>query len=235
MRKILAIISAVGVTACSNAASVTWTNTVGDSDSTNTANWSPSVAVPGSADDIFINTSDTIGNGSGAPWSIRSVTLDSSKTSDITTGVGSLLIGAGGITLGANSNLTFNLGVVFNASSAITLASNSKVAFATGTDFASNYLVSTNFGSGATLTLDNSVQWSNGTMNFTGAVEANSIIVTGGLLDPGTLSKISINGFSVIQSSGFIVSAIPEPTTYAALFGAAALGMAAYRKRRVAA
>ncbi len=37
------------------------------------------------------------------------------------------------------------------------------------------------------------------------------------------------------MTAGVTVSAIPEPSTFAALFGAAALGMAAYRRRRPAA
>jgi hypothetical protein len=38
-----------------------------------------------------------------------------------------------------------------------------------------------------------------------------------------------------VKINSISASAIPEPSTYAALFGAAALGLAVYRKRRPAA
>jgi len=48
------------------------------------------------------------------------------------------------------------------------------------------------------------------------------------------IGNISAGG-TTFQSALVTVSAIPEPSTVAALLGAAALGMAAYRRRRVAA
>jgi autotransporter-associated beta strand protein len=47
------------------------------------------------------------------------------------------------------------------------------------------------------------------------------------------LSQITINGFAAtIDSAGFLVSAIPEPSTFAALMGLAGLGCAFMRRRR---
>jgi PEP-CTERM motif len=48
------------------------------------------------------------------------------------------------------------------------------------------------------------------------------------------LSKITINGVqgATINSSGYLVSAIPEPSTYAALAGLGMLGFAAAKRRR---
>jgi hypothetical protein len=235
MKNIYAIIVTVVLATCAHSATATWTNASTDGNSETPSNWS-TASVPGTADDVIITTSDAVGNGAGAQWNIKSITLNSGAlNSSIETLGQSVGIGSGGITIGTNSSLSFNLGVVFTANSTISLASNSRAIFASNTFVDSTLVVNANLGSGATLSLSTtSSPWA-GTMNFTGAVTPTSIIVTNGSMDSTTLSKITINGLSVIQSNGFIVSvsAIPEPSTFAALFGAAALGMAAYRRRRV--
>ena len=63
--------------------------------------------------------------------------------------------------------------------------------------------------------------------NYTGAFNGRAtglLLSTGGI---GSTLTVSLNNLAV--------SAIPEPSTFAALFGAAALGMAACRRRRTAA
>ena len=47
-----------------------------------------------------------------------------------------------------------------------------------------------------------------------------------------TILKNWVVSFNAVGSDLTFVSAIPEPSTYAALFGACALGCAAWRRRR---
>jgi fibronectin-binding autotransporter adhesin len=53
-------------------------------------------------------------------------------------------------------------------------------------------------------------------------------------LTSGQLSQITINGIAAsINSSGYLTSAVPEPSTYAAIFGVLALAGAVCQRRRV--
>ena len=100
---------------------------------------------------------------------------------------------------------------------------------------------SVSFGSGATLTFANSsAQTWTGTLtisNYNTATNSLRFGSTNSDLTGLQLTSIRFadygNVFGQIDSSGFITpSAIPEPSTYAAIFGAAALGFAAWRRRR---
>jgi autotransporter-associated beta strand protein len=54
-------------------------------------------------------------------------------------------------------------------------------------------------------------------------------------LTSGQLSQITINGIAAsINASGYLTSAVPEPSTYAAIFGVLALAGAALQRRHAA-
>ncbi len=69
--------------------------------------------------------------------------------------------------------------------------------------------------------------------NITNFAQIEQFRITGnqttGSSGASDLLNISFNNLNAT----FVASPIPEPTTFAALFGAAALGVAAYRRRRV--
>jgi autotransporter-associated beta strand protein len=97
------------------------------------------------------------------------------------------------------------------------------------------------FGSGATLTFANSsAQAWTGTLtisNYNTATNSLRFGSTSSDLTGLQLTSIRFadygNVFGQIDAAGFITpSAIPEPSTYAAIFGAAALGFAVWRRRR---
>ena len=77
--------------------------------------------------------------------------------------------------------------------------------------------------------------WS-GSLSITGTFLDNSSVRFGtsiGGLTGGQLSQITINGMAAsIDSSGYLFTAIPEPSTYAAILGALVLAGVVYRRRR---
>lgn len=212
------------------AAQVTWTNGGGDFDSENTANWSPNT-LPTSTDDVFVNTNDFIGNTSGSQWNIQSITFASSLSTSIETSLQTIGIGSGGITIQDNSTISFNLGTIFTANSSITIGAGSTLIFSTNTFIETARSVTANLQSGAILSLNFVVSPWEGSMNITGDVTSSSILITGGDLDQNTLSKLTINGQAVTINNGFL-TAIPEPSTFAAFAGAAMLGLAVVRRRK---
>jgi len=69
-------------------------------------------------------------------------------------------------------------------------------------------------------------------INFTAGVDTVRIGTNSSGLTGTQLALITINGSAAsIDSSGFLAIAIPEPSTYAAIFAAAVLGFVAYRRR----
>ena len=81
---------------------------------------------------------------------------------------------------------------------------------------------------------------SNISLGFTGSETVGAVFnsVTSSFLTAGTYDATSLNGFfggiSAFSGSGSLtVSAVPEPATYAALAGAAILGFATLRRRRL--
>jgi hypothetical protein len=70
-------------------------------------------------------------------------------------------------------------------------------------------------------------------INFTAGVDSIRFGTTSGGLTSTQLAQITINGgAATIDSSGFLVSSIPEPSTYALLAGGAGLLLAAGRRGR---
>jgi autotransporter-associated beta strand protein len=81
------------------------------------------------------------------------------------------------------------------------------------------------------------LEWGSNTLSITGSFVDGSSIRFGTSdagLTSGQLALITINGLAAsINSAGFLsVSAIPEPSTYAALAGLGVMSLAAYRRRR---
>ncbi|MDF3056179.1 MAG: outer rane autotransporter barrel domain [Rariglobus sp.] len=66
-------------------------------------------------------------------------------------------------------------------------------------------------------------------INYTGDIDSIFFGVDG--LDLSQLAKITINGFDAALENGFLVVAIPEPSTYAFLAGAGGLLLAGVRRR----
>ena len=80
--------------------------------------------------------------------------------------------------------------------------------------------------------------WGSSTLSITGTFMDGFSVGFGGQtgLSSGQLSAITVNGASGwgLNSSGFLVSAIPEPSSYAVLVSAMALALTVSRRRRSA-
>jgi hypothetical protein len=69
-------------------------------------------------------------------------------------------------------------------------------------------------------------------INFTAGVDSIRIGTTSGGLTGTQLAQITINGgAATIDSSGFLTSAIPEPSTYAFLAGSGLLLFSVIRRK----
>jgi len=81
-----------------------------------------------------------------------------------------------------------------------------------------------------------SATWGSGsTLSIVGTFTSTSVRfgTSGGGLTSGQLADITINGSAAtIDSSGFLATAVPEPSTFAILLGVAVLGLGAHRRRR---
>ncbi|MBC8040907.1 MAG: autotransporter-associated beta strand repeat-containing protein, partial [Opitutaceae bacterium] len=176
--------------------------------------------------------------------------------SNVISGTGSFTQAGGGTTTMAAGNTytgttTISAGTLaLAASNAFADASNfvmSGGTFAAGTfsDVIGTLSLTGNaaltLGSGGALAFADSdaISWGSNTLSITGTfVDGFSIRfgtdATGGLTSQ-QLALISINGNfgTTIDSSGFLVAAIPEPSTYAIIAGGAILGLALLRRRRV--
>ena len=93
-------------------------------------------------------------------------------------------------------------------------------------------------GSGGTLAFDDShlLNWGGNTLSITGSF-VDGVSIRFGLdntgLDAAQLALITINGGAAsINSLGYLVSSVPEPSTYALLGGALSLGVAAIQRRK---
>jgi T5SS/PEP-CTERM-associated repeat protein len=99
-----------------------------------------------------------------------------------------------------------------------------------------------NFGAGSNLYLYNTaaINWT-GTLSLTNFVVGSNLLYVGSNgLTATQLSELSLAGYTAtgINGSGYVTftaSAIPEPSTYAALAGLSALTLVAYRRRQAAA
>lgn len=171
-----------------------------------------------------------------------SVTKQGSGTTTLqgaNTYTGGTTISAGTLQLGAANSLPAGGALAFaggtlatggftpgGALGALTLSSSSTIDFGSGT-------------SALAFADSSAVSWS-GTLsllNYTSNVDSLRIGTNGSGLTVAQLGQISFGGIGAqIDSSGFITPApIPEPSTYAALIGSAALGAVFWRRRKTAA
>jgi autotransporter-associated beta strand protein len=187
----------------------------------------------GGAGNLIINAVVADGTSSGGFAKIGAGTLtlngDNTYTGSTTVNGGTLAIGAAD-RIANTSNLvmsggTFATGGFNETLGTLTLTANSVIDLGSG----SSALVfsdssGTTWGSSVTLSF----------INFTDGVDSIRIGTTAGGLSGGQLGQITINGqLAAINSSGFLsISAVPEPSTFAALASVAILGFAALRRRR---
>ncbi|MBW8782917.1 MAG: autotransporter-associated beta strand repeat-containing protein [Verrucomicrobia bacterium] len=129
-------------------------------------------------------------------------------------------LGGGTLNLGGFSQAAFTNALTMTASSTI--------------DFGSHV-------TGLTLTFGDSqsATWTGNLtlLNFTVGTDNLNFTSIGGGITGAQLAQINLAGYNATGFDGsgnvtFTVSAIPEPTTYAAIFGALALGVVALRRRR---
>ncbi len=155
--------------------------------------------------------------------------------SGINTYTGTTTVSGGTLALGASnriadtSNLvmtggTFSTGGFSETLGALTLSASAGIDLGSG---ASALVFSDSSGAtwGSSITLS--------FVNFTAGVDTIRIGTTAAGLTLAQLSEITINGTAAtIDSGGFLASAIPEPSTYAAIFGALALVAVVIARRR---
>lgn len=176
------------------------------------------------------------GTGSFTQAGAGSTTFNVANTySGITTvtGGGTLNLGiAGAIKNSATNDIVLGGGTLQSAFSqnlnlaslALTAGTANILDLSTGGTFAFANSSSEIWGAGSTLSIVGT--FSNTSVRFG--------TTSSGLNAIGQLDKITINGQSAtIDSSGYLVSAVPEPSTYAALAGAAILGFVVVRRRNV--
>lgn len=164
----------------------------------------------------------------GAPYAAASVTINAGVSTQMApNGVDSLNIGAGGLVMNG-VGVIFDLPVVSTANSSWFINSGS-VSFGNVFDVSVGVLTF-DFAPDTTLSFGETPEWTGGGINFIGTVTASTI--EAGSINPANLSKITINGAAVQISNGFIVSAIPEPATWAVMLGGTALFMVVGRRRR---
>ena len=238
----------------------TWNDTsTGDPDWSNAANWS-SGTVPGSTTDVIIGAAPTAGiiglNDGGNAITVKSLTVNSgigafsfvqlageslAVNGSITNNDSGIVDFQVAVNAGANSTwsgpLNFGNNVVIGtrqvtlSGTQIFSGSNLNFEITNATTHGSflgsgtttfNSTVQINIGGSYTGTLGNSFDFTTG--NFGSAVIGNLSTLSAGL--SWDTSQFLNNGILTV------VSAVPEPATYATLFGLGVLGLAAYRRRR---
>ena len=128
----------------------------------------------------------------------------------LTTSTGTRLISVGGVfDTGLNSALTGGPGVFFSGSNAMAANGGNRVA------------------------IYSPDPWSDGSSgaHTDDATYANTMMIAATTTGPGarTLTAIEVG---ILTDLGYTMSAIPEPSTYAAILGTAALGVTIIRRRR---
>jgi fibronectin-binding autotransporter adhesin len=129
------------------------------------------------------------------------------------------------LNLGGSGNLLLS-GNSQSFSTPLTLSGNATIDFGTGGT--ANVLA---FGNSAATTWSGTLT----VLNFNVGTDTLRFGNSASGLTSGQLGLISFSGFSAsLDSTGAVqfASAIPEPSTYAAIFGSAALALAVYRRRR---
>jgi fibronectin-binding autotransporter adhesin len=155
-------------------------------------------------------------------------------TSSTVTALGDVKVNSQG-TLGLSANNSLVAGnLILNGG---TLKSNAFTNAFTGTlDLDANSIINLNGGGIFTFADSTSAVWGANTLSITGTfVDGVSIRfgTSAAGLAVGQLANININGSAaMIDSSGFLSVAIPEPSSFAALAGFVMLGLVACRRRR---
>jgi len=240
------------------AATTVWNDGGGDQTWSTLANWSS--GVPTSTSDVQIGTQptgDQIGVDTGAT-TIGSLTFNNTLTasSDITAfGATDSLTINGGITNNSAFNQSISIGLSAGASAtwfgslsylsnvsiginAITLSGSSTFA---GSNLNFDITSLSTYGrflgsgtatvTGVTINIGGSYAGSSGdTFDFTTGSFSGATLGT----LPTLTSGLAWNTTSFLSSGLLSVVAIPEPAAYAALFGAAVIGVSVWRKRRKA-
>jgi hypothetical protein len=178
-------------------------------------NWDITNAVAGGAYDFkstvmheilhafgYTSSTGAAGTNTGNVWN----TFDNF----LTTSTGTRLISVGGVfDTGLNSALTGGPGVFFSGSNAMAANGGNRVAIYSPSP------------------------WSDGSSgaHTDDATYANTMMIAATTTGPGarTLTAIEVG---ILTDLGYTMSAIPEPSTYAAILGAAALGVTIIRRRR---
>ncbi len=174
--------------------------------------------------------SGVIANGAAGMTLIKTG-LGTQTLTGANTYTGATTVSAGTLNLGVNNAVSSSSNVVLNGG---TLQSAFSQTLGTLNLSASSTLdLSTG---GVFVFVDSSaLSWS-GTLSIVGTFTDDASVrfgtsVSG--LTSGQLSQITINGLAAsIDSSGYLTSAIPEPTTYAAILGALALASVVWQRRR---
>jgi autotransporter-associated beta strand protein len=193
-----------------------------------TSAYAPTVAF------ILTNTGNTSGTHT---WNVSGSNI--STVSAVISGEGSLTkIGTGTLTFGAANTYTGDTFANFG-----TLATNATGKFGTGNITVANGAKLTlgnnaSIGDLSTLTFDSTSTAGSISLNFSGVETLGAVYdsITATYLAGGTYTAAQLNSAfltSVFTGIGSLtVSAIPEPSTYAALFGALALAGAFCKRRR---
>lgn len=178
-------------------------------------NWDITNAVAGGAYDFKSTVMHEILHAFGYTSSTGAATTNTGKvwnTFDnfLTTSTGTRLISVGGVfDTGLNSALTGGPGVFFSGSNAMAANGGNRVA------------------------IYSPDPWSDGSSgaHTDDATYANTMMIAATTTGPGarTLTAIEVG---ILTDLGYTMSAIPEPSTYAAILGTAALGVTIIRRRR---
>jgi hypothetical protein len=153
----------------------------------------------------FTSSTSAAGSNTGTAWN----TFDNFLTNS----TGTRLISVGGVfDTGQNSALTGGPGVFFSGSNAMAANSGNRVAIYSPTT------------------------WSNGSSgaHTDDGTYPNTMMIAATNTGQGARTLTAIEQ-GILKDLGYTVSAIPEPSTYAAILGAAALGATVVRRRRKAA
>ncbi|HSI09081.1 MAG: PEP-CTERM sorting domain-containing protein [Rariglobus sp.] len=213
-----------------NTGSVSWSGTAATRLVTLTGSNTKDNAMLASFTDMGANKTSIYKTGTGR-WILGGTNTTTSTTTN-NTFTGNITIDAGTLELGASTAGGNGANVILNGGTFAT--GGFSEAFGT---LALNGNATLDLGAGdSDLTFANSsaVVWgtsiSLSIINYTENVD--SIFFGVGGLDATQLAKITINGFGATLENGFLVAAVPEPSTYALLAGAGGLFLAATRRRR---